>query len=69
MTKAEKKEEEKGVKRKRRRRRRGERRERNGDGQKEDVRDVFLWRPLKSLVKGETWRVFVTFRGRSLGEA
>ena len=27
---------------------------------KEDVRVLFLWGPLKSLVKGQTWRVVVT---------
>ena len=32
---------------------------------KEDVRVVFLWRPLKSLVKGETWRVVVICLGKT----
>ena len=57
MAKAEKKEEEKGEKRKRRKKRMKRRRS------EEDVRVVFLWRLLKSLVKGETWRVMVARRG------
>ena len=35
---------------------------------KEDVRDLFLWKPVQFLVKGEIWRVVVTsFLGRPLG--
>ena len=41
----------------------GERRERNGD--EEDVRVSFRWRPLKFLVKGDIWRVVVIFLGKT----
>ena len=45
---------------------RGERRE-QPRVLKEDVTILFLWRPLKSSVKGETWRFAVVYL--SLGEA
>ena len=35
---------------------------------KEDVTVLFRWRPLKSSVKGETWRVAVVFLGVDLFE-
>ena len=42
-----------------------ERRERNGSLLKEDVSGLFLWRPSKFSVKGETWRVVVTLLGET----
>ena len=55
MAKAEKNEEEKGEKRKRE----GRKKRTKWRQSKEDVRFVFLWRPWKSFVKEETWRVMV----------
>ena len=36
---------------------------------KEDVRILFLWKPLKFLTKGEIWRVAEMFLERPLGGA
>ena len=51
MAEAEKNEEENGQKRT------------NRGESKENVRDVFLWRPLESSVKRKIWRVVVVFLG------
>ena len=64
MAKAEKNEEEKGEKRKREE----EKEENETDLLKEDVRVLFLWKLLKSLVKGKTWRVAEVFSWEHLLE-
>ena len=61
LAKAEKKEKEMGQKGGREKRRK--KRTKLGRS-KEVVRVVYLWRLLKSSVKGDTWKVLVTFRGR-----
>ena len=70
--KAEENDEGKGEKRKKVKRRK--KRTKRGE-LKEDVKVLFRWRLLKSLVKGEIWRVVVIFLGetfwmsrKSLGE-
>ena len=60
-----KKGEEDGEKRKREEEKR---RECNGDGLKEDVMVLFLWKHLIFLVKGEIWRVAEMFLGNNLSE-
>ena len=59
MAKTEKNEEEKSEMSKRERRKKRTKRALL----KDDVRVLSLWRPVKSLVNGETWRVVVIFLG------
>ena len=54
------KETKEGMGKKRRRKRRTQR-----GVLKEDVSVLFLWRPLKFLVRGEIWRVVVIFLGET----
>ena len=62
--KEERNEEEKGEKRKRGKEKRRKESTKRGRS-KEDVRVVFLLKPLKFLVKGEFWRVVVICLGRN----